>query len=115
MRPYHVRGMQGRADRHGFPPALPSMDVARRVATLFIGLPALYSLVAIQRDAPVGVIFLDEGDPIRGIAIVAGDPAAPRGGIGRALVQAPPERAPGAPRGGLGHEAHKPGSEWPLL
>ena len=101
---------KGVADRHGFPPAMPSMDVARRVATLFIGLPALYSLVAIQGDTPVGVIFLDEGDPIRGVAIVAVDPAAQRGGIGRALMRAALERAHGAPGVRLVQEAYNAGS-----
>src|SRR5258708_31878930 len=86
------------------------MGVARGVATLFIGLRALYSLVAIQRGAPVGVIFLDEGDPIRGIAIVAVDPAAQRGGIGRALMQAALERAQGAPGVRLVQEAYNAGS-----
>ena len=101
---------EGVASRHGFPPALPSMDVARRVATLFLGLPAIYGLVAMQDRAVVGVIFLDEGDPIRGVAIVAVDPAAQRDGVGRFLMQAALERARGAVGVRLVQEAYNIGS-----
>ena len=98
------------ADRHGFPPALPSIDVARRVAALFLGLPAIHGLLAIQGDEPVGVLFLDEGDPIRGVAIVAVDPTAQGRGIGRALMRAALERARGATGVRLVQEAFNTGS-----
>jgi ribosomal protein S18 acetylase RimI-like enzyme len=98
------------ADRHGFPPALPSTDVARRVAALFLGLPAIHGLLAIQGDEPVGVLFLDEGDPIRGVAIVAVDPTAQGRGIGRALMRAALERARGAAGVRLVQEAFNTGS-----
>ncbi|PWU17843.1 MAG: GNAT family N-acetyltransferase [Candidatus Rokuibacteriota bacterium] len=84
------------AERHGFPPAFPSIDVGIRVVRFFIGLPVIWSRVAEQDRRLVGVIFLDEGDPIRGVAIVAVDPDAQRRGIGRALMQAALERARGA-------------------
>jgi GNAT superfamily N-acetyltransferase len=87
---------KGVADHHGFPPAFPSIDVARRVANLFIGLPAIYSLVALSHGRIVGTVLLDEGDPIRGVAIVAVDPALQQHGIGRALMEAALERARGA-------------------
>jgi ribosomal protein S18 acetylase RimI-like enzyme len=98
------------ADRHGFPPALPSIDVARRVAALFLGLPAIHGLLAIQGDEPVGVLFLDEGDPIRGVAIAAVDPTAQGRGIGRALMRAALERARGATGVRLVQEAFNTGS-----
>ena len=56
----------GIAERHGFAPAFPSLDVARRVATLFLELPTMYGLVAVSDDHVVGAVFFDEGDPIRG-------------------------------------------------
>jgi GNAT superfamily N-acetyltransferase len=96
------------ADRHGFPPTFASIDVALRVATLFIGLPAIYSLVAESDGRVVGVIFLDEGDPIQGVAVVAVDPAAQQRGIGRALMEAALERARGAPGVRLVQEAFNP-------
>lgn len=101
---------KGVADHHGFPPAFPSIDVARRVATLLIGLPAIHSLVAVRKEGPVGLLFLDEGDPIRGVSIVAVDPAAQRHGIGRALMQAALERARGARGIRLVQEAFNTGS-----
>src|SRR4029453_15668496 len=101
---------KGVADHHGFPPAFPSIDVARRVATLLIGLPAIHSLVAVRKEGPAGLLFLDEGDPIRGVSIVAVDPAAQRHGIGRALMQAALERARGARGIRLVQEAFNTGS-----
>lgn len=84
------------ADGHGFPPSFSTVEVGIRVAQLFVGLPAVWSLVAERDGRAVGVIFLDEGDPIRGIALVAVDPTAQRQGIGRALMEAALERARGA-------------------
>ena len=84
------------AERHGFPPAFPSLEVATRVAKLYVGLPSMWSRVAEHDGRPVGLIFLHEGDPIRGVAIVAVDPSAQRRGIGRALMQAALDRARGA-------------------
>lgn len=73
------------AERHGFQAAFPTIEVATRVVTLFVGLPSMYKLIAEHAAHPVGAIFLDEGDPIRAIAIVAVDPAAQARGVGRAL------------------------------
>jgi hypothetical protein len=39
---------KGIADRHGFAPAFPSLEVALRVANLFLGLPTMYGLVAVS-------------------------------------------------------------------
>jgi ribosomal protein S18 acetylase RimI-like enzyme len=97
---------KGIADRHGFPPAFPSLEVALRVANLFLGLPTMYGLVAVSDNHVVGAVFLDEGDPIRAVAIVAVDPAAQRRGLGRTLMQAALERARGATGVRLVQEAY---------
>jgi GNAT superfamily N-acetyltransferase len=80
------------ADRRGFAPAFPSVDAATRVVTTFIDLPAIWGLVAERAGEIVGAIFLDEGDPIRGVALVAVAPDA-QGGTGRSLMHAALARA----------------------
>ena len=97
---------KGIADRHGFPPAFPSLEVALRVANLFLGLPTMYGLVAVNDNQMAGAVFLDEGDPIRAVAIVAVDPAAQRRGLGRTLMEAALERARGAAGVRLVQEAY---------
>jgi GNAT superfamily N-acetyltransferase len=94
------------ADRHGFPPTFSSIEVGTRVAKLFIGLPAIHSLIAESDGRTVGAIFLDEGDPIRGVAIVAVQPSFQRRGIGRALMEAALERARSAAGVRLVQEAY---------
>ncbi len=94
------------ADRHGFPPAISSIEVGTRFARLFLGLPAIWTRIAQSEGRMVGLIFLDEGDPIRGIAIVAVDPSSQRRGIGRALMRAALERARGAAGVRLVQEAY---------
>lgn len=82
--------------RHGFPPVFASAEAAARVARLFIDLEAIHGIVAELDGRVVGSIFLDEGDPIRSVALVTVDPAAQAQGVGRRLVQAALERAAGA-------------------
>lgn len=94
------------ADRHGFPPAISSIEVGTRFARLFLGLPAIWTRIAESEGRVVGLIFLDEGDPIRGIAIVAVDPSSQRRGIGRTLMRAALERARGAAGVRLVQEAY---------
>jgi GNAT superfamily N-acetyltransferase len=83
------------SERHGFPPAFPSAEAATRVVRLFIDLPAIWGRVAERAGEIVGAIFVDEGDPIRGVALVAVAPGA-QGGPGRLLMEAALERARGA-------------------
>lgn len=56
----------------------------------------MYGLVAVSDNHVAGAVFLDEGDPIRAVAIVAVDLAAQRRGLGRTLMEAALERARGA-------------------
>lgn len=94
------------ADRHGFPPAFASVEAGTRVARLLLGLPAIWTRVAESEGRVIGLIFLDEGDPIRGIAIVAVDPSSQLRGTGRALMRAALERARGAAGVRLVQEAY---------
>jgi GNAT superfamily N-acetyltransferase len=94
------------AAQHGFPPAFASIEVGTRVARLFIGLPAIHALIAESDGRPVGALFLDEGDPIRGVAVVAVAPSFQRRGIGRGLMEAALERARGAAGVRLVQEAY---------
>jgi ribosomal protein S18 acetylase RimI-like enzyme len=79
--------------RHGFAPVFDTPEAAASTAALFIRLAALHGIVAEDDGAVTGVVFLDEGDPIRAIALVAVDPAAQSRGIGRRLMEAALERA----------------------
>jgi GNAT superfamily N-acetyltransferase len=80
--------------------------------TLFVGLRAMYNLVAEQGGHPAGAIFLDEGDPIRPIGVVPVDPAAQGRGVGRALMEAALERARGAAGVRLVQEAYNVQARW---
>jgi GNAT superfamily N-acetyltransferase len=58
------------------------------IATQY-GFPAsVHSLVAESGGRVAGVVFLDEGDPIAGVAAIAVDPALQGQGIGRRLMRA---------------------------
>ncbi|MFQ5947123.1 MAG: GNAT family N-acetyltransferase [Anaerolineae bacterium] len=96
------------ADRHGFPPSFESLEAATRVVRLFLDIPAIFSLMAEQDGQVVGAIFLDEGDEIHGIALVAVNPPMQQCGIGRRLMEAVLERARarGAPGVRLVQEAY---------
>jgi len=84
------------AERHGFSAIFSSVEAATRVAKLFIDLPAIHSLVAEADGRVTGAVFLDEGDEIRSIGLIAVDPAAQGRGIGRRLIEDALDRARGA-------------------
>jgi GNAT superfamily N-acetyltransferase len=94
------------AEAHGFPPSFQSLEAATRVATFFIGLEAIHSLIAESDGRVAGAVFLDEGDEIRGVALIAVDPAVQRRRIGRRLMEAALARARGAAGVRLVQEAY---------
>jgi ribosomal protein S18 acetylase RimI-like enzyme len=100
----------GIATQHGFPSSFPSIEVAGRVAEHFLRIPAIHSLVAETGGRVAGVVFLDEGDPIAGVAAIAVDPALQGQGIGRRLMRAALERARGAVGVRLVQEAYNTGA-----
>lgn len=94
------------AVRHGFVPAFESFAEAEHVVRLFLGIAAIRGTVAEVDGRPAGVIFLDEGDEIRAIAIVAVAPGAQGLGLGRRLLGWALDRAGGAAGVRLVHETY---------
>jgi hypothetical protein len=76
------------AERHGFPPSFPTIEVATRVVRFFLDTPVIAGFGAETAGRLAGAIFLDEGDEIRAVASRT-----------RAQANAPgprPSRLPGA-------------------
>jgi GNAT superfamily N-acetyltransferase len=85
------------AERHGFPPTFPSVEVATQRVGAFIRHPSIFGVVAEAADGRiVGFNFLSERDPIRAVGPIVIDPATQGHGIGRRLMEAVLERARGA-------------------
>jgi len=81
----------------GFAPIFPSMDIITNRVTSLIANPKIFSIVAENEGRVVGVSFLSETDPVRGVGPIAVDPAAQTGGVGRALMDAVLQRAGARP------------------
>lgn len=80
------------ADQHNFPHDFPSAEVATGVASMLIGHPGFYGVVAQQDGRIVGSNFLDERSQIGGVGPITVDPAAQNQGVGRRLMEAVIER-----------------------
>jgi predicted N-acetyltransferase YhbS len=76
------------AERHNFPPDIPSAELATHVASMLIDAPGFYGLVAEENSRPVGSNFMDERSPIFGIGPITVDPGAQDRSVGRQLMQA---------------------------
>ena len=87
---------KGIADRHGFPPHFPSVEIAVRRAEFCVNHPSIFGVVAEADGQVIGSNFLDERDPIRGLGPVTVDPHVQVRGIGRRLMEAVLERFRGA-------------------
>lgn len=81
------------ADRHGFPPDFPSVEVATRVCSMLLDHPGFHGVVAEHDGRVVGSNFLDERSPIAGIGPITVDPQAQDAGIGGQLMLAVLDRA----------------------
>lgn len=89
-------GFRAVAERHGFPPTFPSVEVATQRVGSFIRHPSVFGVVAEAGDGQiVGFNFLSERDPIRAIGPIVIDPDAQGHGIGRRLMEAVLARARG--------------------
>lgn len=75
-------------ERHGFTPGFESAAHGTEIAALFIDLEAIHGIVAVDGSQIVGVVFLDRGDPIKSIGLIAVDPAAQLKAVGRRLMEA---------------------------
>jgi predicted N-acetyltransferase YhbS len=81
------------ADQHNFPRDFPSAEVATGLASMLIGHPGFYGVVAEQDGRILGSNFLDERSPIAGVGPITVDPAAQNAGTGHRLMEAVIERA----------------------
>ena len=81
------------ATQHNFPPDFPSVEAATGVASMLIGHPGFYGVVAASDGRILGSNFLDERSPIGGIGPITVEPSLQNKGIGRQLMQAVMERA----------------------
>jgi predicted N-acetyltransferase YhbS len=93
------------ANRHGFPPDFPSIDVATASLSGLIAHPGFYSVVAEQDGRIVGSNFLDERSSIVGLGPITVDPDAQDSRVGRALMihmleRSAERRAPGVASAG---------------
>jgi GNAT superfamily N-acetyltransferase len=75
-------------ERYGFHSLFQSVDQATHVAKLFIDLASIHGIVAVEGGDLRGVVFLDRGDPIKSIGLIAVDPAGQRQAVGRRLMLA---------------------------
>lgn len=89
---------KGIAERHGFPPHCPTLEVAIRRADFCINHPSIYGVVAECDGQVIGSNFLDERDSIRGLGPVRVDPRVQVHGVGRRLMETVLERARSAAR-----------------
>jgi predicted N-acetyltransferase YhbS len=87
---------KGIADRHGFPPDFPSIEVATELAQALIASPSVFGVVAEEDGRVVGSNFLKEGDAVRAVGPITVDPQAQGSGVGWRLMQAVLARASGA-------------------
>ena len=87
----------GIAKAHNFPFDFPSRESACQIAASFIGIPAIFGIVAEIDGAVVGSNFLSESDTVRAVGPISVEPAQQGAGIGWQLMAAVLERAgPGA-------------------
>jgi predicted N-acetyltransferase YhbS len=75
------------AESHGFPPELPTLAYAMRVAVSCAMHPATYGVVAVLKGELVGSGFIDQRDQIFGIGPVSVDVELQGSGIGRRLME----------------------------
>jgi predicted N-acetyltransferase YhbS len=81
------------AERHGYPPDIPSPQFARELLAHLISEPGFYGVVAERDGRVVGSNFMDERSTIFGVGPIAIDLDAQNEGVGRLLMEAVLERA----------------------
>jgi len=81
------------AEQHNFPPDFPSAEAATGLASMLIGAPGFYGVVAEEAGKIVGSNFMDERSPIFGIGPISVTPGVQNRAIGRRLMDAVLDRA----------------------
>jgi GNAT superfamily N-acetyltransferase len=79
--------------RHGFPPEMPTREIAGGLIAMCMTSPVVYGVVAEQARRIVGSNFLWETGTIAGIGPISVDPAVQAKSIGRGLMQSVLDRA----------------------
>jgi predicted N-acetyltransferase YhbS len=75
------------ADQHNFPRDFPAREITAEVASMLLGHPGFYSVVAEVNGKVVGCNFVDERSTIPGVGPITIDPAVQNEGLGRTLMQ----------------------------
>lgn len=75
------------SEEHNFPPDLPTPEVGAGFASMLLGRPDIYSVVAEVNVVAVGSNFLWEGDEVAGVGPITIDPAAQNSSVGRRLME----------------------------
>jgi predicted N-acetyltransferase YhbS len=81
------------AERHGFEPDFPSVEVATDVASMLLSHPGFHAVVAERAGRIAGSNFLDERSLVAGVGPITVDPETQDRGIGHQLMEAVLERA----------------------
>jgi predicted N-acetyltransferase YhbS len=81
------------SDRHNFPPDFDTPETAHSVASLLLGHPKFYGVVAEDNDRLLGSNFIDLRSPIVGLGPISVDPEVQNQGIGRQLMLVAMEEA----------------------
>jgi GNAT superfamily N-acetyltransferase len=81
------------AEKHNFPPDFPSPEVATGLASMLIGDPGFYGVVAEEAGTIVGSNFMDERSTIFGIGPISVAPEVQNHAVGRRLMCAVLDRA----------------------
>lgn len=87
------RAFRGIAEIHGFTPDIATDEAGIGLASVLIGSPTAYGVVAETDEQVVGSNFLLEGDPIWGLGPITVDPPHQGRRIGRRLMEAVLEHA----------------------
>jgi len=83
-------------ERHGFPPAFPSVEAAQRRIKIMADHPSVFGVVGEVDGSVVGFNFLSEMDPVRAVGPLVVDPNTQGQGVGRLLMNAVMDRAGGS-------------------
>lgn len=75
------------SEEHNFPPDLAAPEVGVGFASMLLGRPDIYSVVAEVDGVALGSNFLWEGDEVAGVGPITIDPASQNSSLGRSLME----------------------------
>ena len=89
------------AERHSFPPDVPSPEVAAGFLSHMVGRPGFFAILAEVNGQIVGSNFMDERARVAGLGPITIDPAVQNKTVGRRLMDAALARAEESGRAGV--------------